>query len=162
MTKSYPGVIFRQCVEADLESVQELVNHLYESDPNTPNLHPDVSLTHKELSSKPEKGRLIVFEKSDEIVGYCILIFFWSNEYGGNVIEIDEICIASQWRAFGIGTKLLDWIEKTFSENFSGLSLQVSNKNNAMLKFIEKMGFGESRNRHFIRESRPIDIDSLN
>jgi len=143
--------LFRFCVEADLQAVQQLVNDLYASDPNVSDLRPDIALTFLELSRKPEKGRLVVFEKDSQIIGYCIAIFFWSNEYAGNIVEIDELYISEHHRGSGIGTALFKWLKQTFADHLAGFSLQVAHHNKDARRLYEKLGFLSSRNEHMIR-----------
>jgi len=39
--------------------------------------------TVTELGRNPCKGEIVIFEKDNMTIGYSILIFYWSNEYGG-------------------------------------------------------------------------------
>ncbi len=144
-------VEFRVCAESDLHAVQRLVNDLYLSDPNTSHIRPNIRLTFRELTEKPDKGRLIVFDANDVIVGYCIVIFFWSNEYSGDLFEIDELYIADNWRGAGIGTALFQWFENAFAQNLAGFTLQVGHHNTDALRLYERLGFTQSRNQHMIR-----------
>lgn len=78
------SVHFRICTEADLPSVQNHVLSLYTEDPPGREMNPAKILnTFREFASKPEKGQIIVFDLSNKVVGYAILVLFWSNEYGG-------------------------------------------------------------------------------
>lgn len=145
------SLLFRDCRAADLDAVQALVDDLYISDPNTPDTRPDITLTFNELERRPDKGRLIVLESDSSVIGYCIIIFFWSNEYGGNIIDVDELCLAGARRGEGIGAKLFDWLEKEYSDNLVGFSFQVAHFNEPMLKLARKLGFEVARNQHLIK-----------
>lgn len=148
--------MFRQAVEADLPLVQKLVDELYSEDPNTQDVTTDVARTFFEFQSRPDKGQLIVFETEGKIVGYCIIIFFWSNEYGGNVIDIDEICITREKRRTSLATDLLNWLETEFAEDAVGLSLEIAHHNIAAQNLAKKMGFLPVRNQHMIKITRGI------
>ena len=150
-TERSKGVEFRVCTETDLHAVQQLANELYLSDANTRHVQPNIRLTFRELSQKPDKGRLIVFEANDQIIGYCIIIFFWSNEYSGDIVEIDELYIAEKWRGAGIGTELFAWFESVFAGTVAGFSLQVAHHNTGAIRLYERLGFSLSRNQHMIR-----------
>lgn len=143
--------MFRKALEADLPHVQELVDVLYQSDPNTQDVTTNVRRTFLEFESKPDKGQLIVFEDDSKIVGYCIIIFFWSNEYGGNVIDIDEICIAQDKRRSSIATDLINWLETTFADDAVGFSLEIAHHNSPAQNLAMKMGFSPVRNQHMIK-----------
>lgn len=128
--------------------VQKLADVLYQSDPNTQDVTTSVRRTFAEFDSKPDKGQLIVVEDNSKIVGYCIIIFFWSNEYGGNVIDIDEICIDQDKRRSSIATDLINWLETTFADDAVGFSLEIAHHNIPAQKLAMKMGFSPVRNQH--------------
>ncbi|MBX9952942.1 MAG: GNAT family N-acetyltransferase [Candidatus Obscuribacterales bacterium] len=143
--------MFRQALEADLPHIQKLVDELYADDPNTQGLTTDVRRTFVEFQNKPDKGQLIVFDEDGTVAGYCIIIFFWSNEYGGNVIDIDEICIAKEKRRTSLATELINWLEKEFSDDAVGFSLEIAHHNHAAQNLARKLGFSAVRNQHMIK-----------
>lgn len=144
-------LLFRKCTEADLDAVQALVDDLYASDPNTADLRPDVRLTFAELYAKPDKGVLLVATNDDQVViAYCIAIFFWSNEYAGNIIDLDEMNILPAYRKQGIASSLLDYLKATYKERLSGFACQVSRDNTPAIRFCRANRFSVSRNEHWI------------
>ncbi len=143
--------MFRRCLEADLPAVQQLVDQMYEEDPNTQDVRADIRLTFFEFEKRPEKGRLIVFDDDGNVVGYCIIIFFWSNEYGGNIIDIDEICVAKDKRRSSLATDLIVWLERTFASEAVGFTLEIAHHNKAAQNLVSKMGFAPVRNQHMIK-----------
>lgn len=145
--------MFRRCAESDLPNVQHLVDQLYAADPNTQDVKTDIRLTFFEFQKRPEKGRLIVFDEGENVVGYCIIIFFWSNEYGGNIIDIDEICIVPEKRRSSIASDLILWLEKTFASEAVGYSLEIAHHNGPAQSLAKKMGFSPTRNQHMIKIS---------
>ena len=145
------NILFRSCVESDLTAVQTMCDRLYETDPNTSQSRPEIASTFMELSRRPDKGRLIVFQKQEKIVGYGIIIFFWSNEYNGDVIEIDELYVADSERGSGVATGLFNWLDETFGTTAAGFSLQVAHKNEAAARLYRRLGFSPSRDQHMIR-----------
>jgi GNAT superfamily N-acetyltransferase len=97
-------VSFRVGAEADWATVQGFVLSLYNEDLlETVMTSERVQRTFQELQLRPEKGRLIVFEMNERLVGYAILIFFWSNEFGGDFVEVDELFVCKEYRSQGIG-----------------------------------------------------------
>ncbi len=141
---------FREAVEKDLEPVVKLVNELYDEDPNVHGLRVDLRLTYLEFLSHPDKGRLITFEKDGQVAGYAIIVFFWSNEYGSNLIEIDELYVDSHFRGGGVGTKFFSWLQDTFGQVSAGWTLQVGYTNPEATKLYDRLGFKKSRNQHMI------------
>lgn len=151
ISEASTNILFRPCIQSDLPTIQQMADQLYAEDWNTHAVQTDVSLTYQELSLKPDKGRLITIEFDGEIAGYCIIIFFWSNEYRGNIIEVDELFIVESHRASGIATVLLKWLKRNFAENLSGFSMQVAQSNIPMLRFSKKNGFSNARYLHLFK-----------
>src|SRR5207253_10894766 len=92
------ATIFRDSNEIDLPAVRSFVDQMYEEDAAAHGGTPDIDLTFKELKTRPDKGRLLLIERDGTPVGYAIIVFFWSNEYRGNSIDIDELFIAENSR----------------------------------------------------------------
>ena len=143
-------VIFRTCLASETSNVQELVDDLYRAYPGVDGVEPDIALTVAEFERHPEKGRVIVFELNGQPVGYAILVFFWSNEFRGDVIEIDELFIDNRNRGRGIGSWFFAWLESSYPESVA-LALQVSETNTAAARFYERAGFRASLNRHLFK-----------
>src|SRR5690242_7700596 len=50
-------------------------------------------VTIRTLVEEPSRGRIVLFEEGDAVWGYAVLIPFWSNEFGGNLVLIDELFV---------------------------------------------------------------------
>lgn len=131
--------------------MQVLVDELYSDDPGHGRLQPDIAGTFAELDRFAQKGRIVVFEEGGIIVGYAILIFFWSNEYCGDVIEIDELLVERARRKKGIGAQFFKWLEEEYAPHCVGFSLQVSQANMLATHIYEREGFQLSQNTHFLK-----------
>jgi predicted GNAT family acetyltransferase len=142
-------VTFRLAIESDLPALQQLVEQLYKDDGDRKPGR--IELTYGELSARPDKGSLISFLHDGQIVGYAILIYFWSNEFGGTVIDIDELCISREHRGKGLATNFFSWLETSPLGRCAGWSLQVSHANSGAAKLYERLGFKLSANRHLIK-----------
>ncbi|HEY9870265.1 MAG TPA: GNAT family N-acetyltransferase [Candidatus Obscuribacterales bacterium] len=142
--------VFRQCTQADLPVVRQFASQMYLEDSDAHSGSPNMDLTYKHLSSKPDKGRVVVFDKNGQLVGYAIIIFFWSNEFHGDVIDIDELYVDGPYRRTGVAREFFAWLEETYPESV-GMSLQVSHSNARAAKLYESIGFNSSPNRHMFR-----------
>jgi len=142
-------VYFREATEKDWPIVQGFVLSLYNEDFLETAMTPErVQSTFQEFSLRPEKGRIIVFEIAGMVVGYAILVFFWSNEFGGDFVEVDELFVAAGYRSRGIGSAFFRWLDTEFAENAVALGLQVSQTNDRAFEFYRRIGFDLSPNRH--------------
>jgi GNAT superfamily N-acetyltransferase len=150
------SINFRICTESDLEIVREYVISLYRKDPPEREITREMTAekfdrTFWEFTNKPEKGRIVVFERDNLVVGYAIIVFYWSNEYGGDFIEVDELFVREDDRCKGIATTFFDWLEKTWHKKIVALSLQTTPANDRALTFYQRLGFKNSLNRHSIK-----------
>ena len=98
----------------------------------------------------PEKLSIYLFLVNQQLVGYSIIVYYWSNEYGGNIITFDEIYTNSAFRQQGIASKFIDFI--SFQENIVGLQLEVEPSNHKAMAFYKKLGFEFDRNQHFFKK----------
>ena len=144
--------IFREFNESDRRELEEMILALYsEDDYGEPMSVEKIDKTIAELQRHPEKGNITIFENEHGVVGYAIIIFFWSNELGGNVAEIDELYVKSEWRNKGIGTKFLDYLTNRKMLKIVGLQLEVTPTNERALDYYNRYGFKESKNKHLYK-----------
>ncbi len=144
--------IFRKFNESDRRELEEMILALYsEDDYGEPMSAEKIDKTIAELQHNPAKGNIAVFENEHGIVGYAIIIFFWSNELGGNVAEIDELYVKSKWRDKGIGTKFLDYLANGKMFKIVGLQLEVTPTNERALDYYNRYGFKESKNKQLYK-----------
>jgi GNAT superfamily N-acetyltransferase len=109
-------IVFRACTESFLPIVQRFVLTLY-SESMVVSKNNIIQRTFEEFETHPEKGRILVFETDAGLVGYAILVFFWSNEFGSDVIEIDELFVQEEYRGRGISTAFLVGLRKNMRAN---------------------------------------------
>lgn len=156
-------VQFRACRQSDLERLQVLVDALYREDMDSSSVpvqsgKPDISLTYGEFQKHPAKGEILVFVAEEildcntesEICGYAIIVHFWSNEYGGDVNEIDEIYIAPCWRNQGLASSFFAYLEETAPSSLRGWTLQVSKENIAAARLYKRVGFVPCANDYLV------------
>ena len=146
---------FRACTEADLPIVQNYVISLYRVDPSGMEMTAmKIHQTFQQFTLKRDKGRIIVFEIDNTVVGYAILVFFWSNEFGGDVIEIDELFVQEDYRDRGIGKTFFQWLEETWHSQAVAFALQTTPTNERAITFYQRMGFSLSKNFHWIKAKK--------
>lgn len=143
-------VIFRKCRTDDLYDLQLLVDELYADDPGARS-KANVALTFKQLTTHPENGCIVVFDDGDRLIGYAILIYFWSNEYGGLLTELDELLVSGRNRGHGVATNFFKWLASQHRENLVGFALQVSLTNIDAIRLYEKVGFRKTGTQYMVR-----------
>jgi len=96
--------------------------------------------------SNPGKGIITVIEKDNVIAGYSILINFWSNEFGGNILFVDELYIKKEFRGQSIATDFIRYLSENRSEETVALQLQVTPENIKARRLYERLGFKLHKN----------------
>ncbi len=143
---------FRLFCMDDLAELEQMILGLYREDPPGEKMSlKKIRRTVQELLSHPEKGNINIFCVDDTVVGYAIVIYYWSNEYGGNIASIDEFYVKPLWRGKGIGTSFLELVTTRNANNLKGIQLEVTPANNKALTYYSRNGFSPKDNRHLFR-----------
>jgi ribosomal protein S18 acetylase RimI-like enzyme len=150
-------VKFRLYEENDYPDLLEMIISLYREDPEGQPIDEEkIRRTIAESRNYPEKLSIYMFSTGKVNIGYAILVYFWSNEYGGNIITIDELYVKEPYRSQGIGTEFLAFAERL--ENKAALQLETTPSNSRVLGYYKRLGFVPSENTHLMR----IDNKSVN
>ena len=142
---------FRPFRLSDYSELRQMMHELSREGPSTERVTDrKISLTVRELQNNPKRGRIIVFEKDSSIIGYAVLIFYWSNEYGGNILHIDELYVKPEHRGRGVATS---FFKKILGMNHSvgAFELEVTPANTRAMNYYHKLGFKKSQNVHLVR-----------
>ncbi len=143
-------VEYRLYRDNDYKDLLKMIYSLYNEDPEgEPISENKINNTINEYKKNPQKISIYLFKKGDESIGYALLVYFWSNEYGGNILTIDELYVTEKYRSKGIATKFLSHIE-TF-ENIVALQLETTPSNQRVLEHYKRLGFLPSHNTHLIK-----------
>jgi len=142
--------------EVDIPEIIGMIKQLYQEDPEGEIIKEEkIFQTIEELKQFPEKGTIIKFVIDAKIVGYSILIFYWSNEYGGNIVFIDELFTKTDHRNQGIATKFIHTLiegKLTYLRDLKGVQLEVTPSNEKALNYYQKLGFNYLRNTNLFRK----------
>lgn len=142
---------FRPVTRADYSELRGMIHELYREDPSTKRISDKkISQTVRELRDKPQRGKIVVFEEEKAIVGYSILVPYWSNEYGGTILHIDELYVKPEHRVRGVATRFLKQLVRT-KHDIVALQLEVTASNARAMKYYQKLGFRKMKNAHLIR-----------
>ncbi len=117
---------------------------LYQEDPACDNRSPTVTScqqTIRFLLNHPDRGRVILLVENDIPCGYAILIPYWSNEFAGTLLFIDELFVKPEFRGRGIATAFLQWLSTAPPFNAVSLALEVSERNDRARRLYASLGF---------------------
>lgn len=94
------------------------------------------------LLAQPQLGRLFLVVDRSEVVGYVLLAFSFSLEYGGRTAFIDEFFIGAAGRGRGLGKKVLAFIEDVGRDlAIKALLLEAEETNPRAAALYEKAGY---------------------
>lgn len=141
---------FRPYHPQDLPILQGLMLSLYESEPGVMT-KTKIRRTIQEFTRHPDKGQVMVFttlqgRQLAEVIGYAILIHFWSNEYGHNVVIIDELVVSESFRSRGVATAFVRYLMQTRYQRSAVLELEVNPGNAGARRLYERLGFRPHKN----------------
>lgn len=147
--------VFRPFQADDASELEQMMLALYREDPEGEPLTPaKIWRTLAELRQHPEKGRILMFWVEEMIVGYGLIIVYWSNEFGGNILCIDELFVKTEWRNQGIATQFFAILPvNPLFECVAGLQLEVTPSNARALRYYQRIGFQTSLNAHLVKRS---------
>jgi len=102
------NIQYKQFGRSDYKDITDMIHALYKEDPpGMPMSTEKITNTLNEFEKHPDKGTIMVLKNGPNVIGYSILANFWSNEFGGNVLIIDELYIKEVYRSQGIGTNFI-------------------------------------------------------
>jgi ribosomal protein S18 acetylase RimI-like enzyme len=142
--RSLAGV-WRQARPSDDPAIVTHGLALYAEDPS-PIPVPEASFhrTLAALRAAPWRGRALVLELDERIVGYALLVSIWSNELGGEVCELDELYVAPAARGRGWATGLIELVAAGSDLGLGGavaMALMVTPGNARARALYERLGF---------------------
>jgi|SRR5208337_484979 len=149
-------ITFRSAKHSDNSTLRNMIYALYKEDQvDQPITDEKISATFKELNQNQSRGQIIVFEKRRVIIGYAIVIFYWSNEYGGDILHVDELYVKPEHRRRGVATCFFRRLSEIFKDKARLMQLEVSPTNSIAMNYYRKLGFKQTRNAHLARDIIP-------
>ena len=126
----------------DALALAGMMESLYQEDPFAPDAKREqFPRTIQHLLACPDQGRIVLFVERDAVCGYALLIPFWSNEFGGNVVVIDEIYVRPNFRNRGIAKAFFSLVTAEKPFNAVAMGLEVSPDNSAARRLYASLGF---------------------
>ena len=128
----------------DLELLLPMMRDMQEDDPWSETFHePTVRANLAELLANTVYGVAYLVQEENTLIGYLVICFDYSLEYGGKGAWIDELFVEASHRGKGIGTRLLDLAEAASREhNAKFLHLEV-NRGNPAIELYRRRGFAD-------------------
>ncbi len=135
-----------QPVHTSLEPCLDLMRAYYEFD----GIEFDPTRARRALEQmvREDHGRAWIVELEGKAAGYVIVLFSFSLEYGGRVLEIDELFVSAEFRGHGLGRTILEFVEaEARTVGAILLTLETEYANETAQAFYGKHGFTEVERR---------------
>jgi GNAT superfamily N-acetyltransferase len=124
--------------------VLRMMRELYDTDAPDLNVNPaHFPKTFDRLLTDPARGRIVLFMQDAAVRGYALLIPYWSNEFGGTLLVVDELFVEKQCRGQGIAHAFFAFLAKQPPFDAVALALEVSQRNLRARALYESVGFHE-------------------
>jgi GNAT superfamily N-acetyltransferase len=141
---------YRQATRKDFPRIREMMQSLYREDPSDQVVGPEkMARTLEESLLWPEKLRLVIIEEEGQVLGYALLVNYWSNEYGSDIVFIDELFVVQGHRGRGAAKGFFEWLEKGCKPGTT-FRLEVTPSNERAYNLYARLGFRPVRNRQLI------------
>jgi GNAT superfamily N-acetyltransferase len=142
-------------VMADLEhrnEVAAMMSRLYEEDRGDFDVdHSKFASGIEHLLTHPSTGQIVLFCEGNALRGYALLVPYWSNEFGGTLLFVDELFVVPEYRSRGIGRSFFSYVERERPFGPVALGLAVNPGNGRARQLYESLGFIELRIATFLR-----------
>jgi GNAT superfamily N-acetyltransferase len=103
--------LFKELIAADIPSVAVLMQDFYAIDQYPFDTEKSIALFHQFLSDE-NLGKAWLISDGNEPIGYMILTFVFSFEYGGRIGFLDELFLCKKARGKGIGKTALRFVQE--------------------------------------------------
>jgi GNAT superfamily N-acetyltransferase len=121
----------------------KMVTQLYLDDPSSTVMTLERAAAQAErMLTEPWLAHPLLVLGQGAVVGYCVLVPFFSNEYGGTVGVVDELFIIAEQRGRGYGSQVIQAMKGWgASHGYVMLELEVNVANTRAKAFYEREGF---------------------
>jgi GNAT superfamily N-acetyltransferase len=137
--------MWRPAIPGDDDAIIAMSLALFAEDPSPETVgREQVARTLDTLRREPQRGTAAVLELDEAVVGYALLIAFWSNELGGEVAIIDELYVAPSARGSGHALALLEQLAHhagPYPRRAVALALETTPGNQRARRLYERAGF---------------------
>lgn len=94
----------------------------------------------------PTSGKIILLIDDAGVAGYALLVPYWSNEYGGRLVFVDELYVLPRARGQGYARQFFAWLKSAPPYQAVAILLEVTRSNARARRLYESLGFTERKN----------------
>ena len=134
---------FKPLEITDISTITQMMQDFYAIDNYQMDVEVAKNLFHEFISNE-NLGKSWLIYSENEIVGYIILTFIFSFEYGGKIAFVDELFIKETDRGKGFGKEAIQFIQQEspkLSLKLLYLEVEPHNENAQKLYLAHDFGF---------------------
>lgn len=139
------NLTFRPHQPADEPAITLMMHTMYDEGDGIRSIDDDkIARTFAHLRAGGRNGAcLVAVDEADlSILGYALLFPFWSSEYGGLLLLLDELYVVPERRSRGIGGQFLEYIEQYARDlGYVALNFIAMNHNKRAIDFYLRHGY---------------------
>jgi ribosomal protein S18 acetylase RimI-like enzyme len=134
---------FREAIPGDAAVLLPMMRALAKQDPEViPFDESAARAAFHQFLSLPEFGRIWLFYRGSELVGYIILTIGFSFEFRGHDAFVDELYVVPASRRRGFGRQAMAFVEQKAREmGVNALHLEVDHANDPALELYRRTGY---------------------
>jgi GNAT superfamily N-acetyltransferase len=136
------GISIRRAEQRDFKRIVDMTIALaaHVNAPMVPQISEDALLRQGPFGK--DRLRIVVAEKGDGLVGFCLYSFVFSGWRGTCGLFIEDLYVEPQMRGSGLGKRLLGAAAEYEKDNDIGyMKLEASLENETAVQFYRKNGF---------------------
>ena len=145
--QSQPGT-WRAARPDEDDVVVELCAALNTEDPGVRPVPEDhMRRTLAMFRQEPWRGIACVLEVEGRVAGYALLVSFWSNEIGGEIVVLDELYVEPSRRGRRFASTLIDELAARrgpWPKPWRAIALEVTPSNQRAWALYQRLGFAGS------------------
>ena len=141
---------YRMLEQPDVPSFLRLVIARHRDDPPGWSLPQERILsTFRELQLHKDRGTLFVFEQGLVLVGYAILIYFWSNRLGGIALVVDEMYVDPNRGDPALPADFLQLLARVAPPDVRAIRIAAEARDRRSHGELRRLGFRDSGRTYF-------------
>lgn len=142
--------VFKPFDHSDIQTMLSMMQEFYAID-NYPSDPAILTILLDQFAADPKLGKAWIIQSEEEAIGYLIVTFVFSFEYGGRIAFLDELFISAKARGKGIGKATLDFVKE--QAELAGLKLvylEIEPHNETARELYLSKGF-QAHGRHLMK-----------
>ncbi|MDL2250697.1 GNAT family N-acetyltransferase [Lachnospiraceae bacterium OttesenSCG-928-J05] len=134
--------MIRSVEPKDKDVYLDLVRAFYQSEAVLHSI-PDeyIENTWNELMSSSDYVKAYILERDNQVAGYALLSFTFSQEVGGKVAWLEELFMLPEFRGQGLGKEFFAFMEANVESKVSRVRLEVEPDNDRAKRLYESLGY---------------------